>query len=72
MAKCFDCGDGPCIMNCGPAKTHSPFPIRRRLLEPGDCAYCDKYRGTTMFPSHQASERCESGKRPHCTCDTCF
>jgi hypothetical protein len=23
-------------------------------------------------PSHKASERCMSGKRPHCTCDTCF
>lgn len=23
-------------------------------------------------PKHKASERCESGKRPHCTCDTCF
>jgi len=23
-------------------------------------------------PRHKASKRCESGKRPHCTCDTCF
>lgn len=23
-------------------------------------------------PRHQASSRCESGKRNHCTCDTCF
>lgn len=23
-------------------------------------------------PPHRASERCESGKRSHCTCDTCF
>jgi hypothetical protein len=23
-------------------------------------------------PRHTASQRCESGKRPHCTCDTCF
>ena len=23
-------------------------------------------------PSHKASNRCESGKRPHCTCDVCF
>ena len=21
---------------------------------------------------HDASDRCESGKHPHCTCDTCF
>ena len=25
-----------------------------------------------MCPSHTASDRCRSGKRPHCTCDTCF
>lgn len=23
-------------------------------------------------PRHKASARCESGKYPHCTCDTCF
>lgn len=23
-------------------------------------------------PNHKASDRCESGKRPHCTCDVCF
>ncbi len=23
-------------------------------------------------PSHKAKDRCESGKRNHCTCDTCF
>ena len=23
-------------------------------------------------PRHNASVHCESGKRPHCTCDTCF
>jgi hypothetical protein len=23
-------------------------------------------------PSREPSERCESGKRPYCTCDTCF
>ena len=28
---------------------------------------------TSVFaPRHGASARCESGKRPHCTCDTCF
>lgn len=25
-----------------------------------------------IAPSHNASSRCESGKHPHCTCDTCF
>jgi hypothetical protein len=23
-------------------------------------------------PRHKASSRCQSGKRPHCTCDICF
>jgi hypothetical protein len=27
---------------------------------------------TIHAPSHKPSPRCESGKRPHCTCDTCF
>lgn len=28
---------------------------------------------TDIFaPGHKPSSRCESGKRPHCTCDVCF
>ena len=27
---------------------------------------------SVFAPRHKASERCESGKRPHCTCDVCF
>lgn len=23
-------------------------------------------------PRHKASDRCKSGKRSHCTCDSCF
>lgn len=39
-----------------------------------NCEKCKEfYRDPNAFsPSHKASERCESGKRPHCTCDTCF
>lgn len=47
-------------------------------LDP-DCQSCraDHYpvleRGEVPFaPRHRASNRCESGKRPHCTCDVCF
>jgi len=36
------------------------------------CAYCAKFKPGEMFPSHDASRRCESGGRDHCTCDTCF
>jgi len=44
----------------------------RRWMQPGECAYCDAHRSDPMMPSHTPSERCESGKRPHCTCDICF
>jgi hypothetical protein len=43
-----------------------------RLMPPGQCAYCDAHRNDLMMPYHTPSPRCESGKRPHCTCDTCF
>jgi hypothetical protein len=39
---------------------------------PGECSFCDKYRDDPMMPPHTASDRCESGKHSHCTCDTCF
>lgn len=39
---------------------------------PGECAYCDAHRDDPMMPSHTASARCESGRHPHCTCDTCY
>jgi hypothetical protein len=46
---------------------------RRRSLVSG-CQYCEnlKASGSNFHPPHDASPRCESGGRPHCTCDTCF
>ncbi len=44
----------------------------RRRRPFGECPYCDKFGDEPMMPRHTASELCESGKRPHCTCDTCF
>jgi hypothetical protein len=41
-------------------------------LPEGCCRYCDDHRLDSMMPPHSPSARCESGKRPHCTCDTCF
>jgi hypothetical protein len=41
-------------------------------MPPGVCAYCDEHRDDGMMPPHTPSSRCESGKRPHCTCDVCF
>jgi hypothetical protein len=52
-----------------------PMPKRRRhKASPGECPFCDRERarGNMTHPSHDASDRCESGKRPHCTCDTCW
>lgn len=41
------------------------------LDEIENCKYCQNSKGT-MHPNHFASSRCESGRRNHCTCDTCF
>jgi hypothetical protein len=46
------------------------LPIRRRRLPLGECPSCD--RDGPEGPSHDASPHCESGSRPHCTCDICF
>ncbi len=47
---------------------------RRDLADEGECWYCDKLRedGVSFFPWHDASMNCQSGRRAHCTCDTCF
>lgn len=48
--------------------------FRRALADEGVCAYCDRMRAekVSFFPDHDASQRCMSGKRSHCSCDTCF
>lgn len=35
------------------------------------CPACIDYAGR-MAPPHTPSMQCESGKRPHCSCDACF
>jgi hypothetical protein len=48
-------------------------------LDPA-CSFCQSeiYSVTHVMPynvfcpSHKASSSCQSGKHPHCTCDTCF
>jgi hypothetical protein len=45
-----------------------------RILRDMSCAICKRAveeRGG-FAPYHDASERCESGKRAHCSCSTCF
>ncbi len=40
----------------------------------GECRTCDESRDKKErhFPSHYASDHCESGKHAHCTCDICW
>lgn len=47
-----------------------PKPPTRRQHRVKGCTTCEQYG--LHGPSHDASDRCESGKRPHCSCDTCF
>jgi len=44
-----------------------------QYLDP-DCPACQRRASgeDPHGPRHQPSDRCESGKRPHCTCDTCY
>ena len=39
-----------------------------------DCLSCAKIKNGSdkHAPRHMPSTRCQSGNRPHCTCDTCF
>lgn len=46
--------------------------LRRRLSLMTECPFCAQHGADPMMPYHDASDRCESGKHPHCTCDTCF
>ena len=39
--------------------------------EEDDCKLCEDYR-EQGGPPHEPSPRCESGQRPHCSCDRCF
>ena len=47
---------------------------RGRLVPKGECATCDRERHNPFgeFPRHTASDRCQSNKYPHCTCDICW
>lgn len=50
---------------------HTP-PLRRITLTDMSCCTCARKRPGDLCPPHDASARCESGKRPHCSCDICF
>lgn len=60
------------------ARTYlSEYEVARRIgraLVRGaanDCLYCVRVN-VGGGPSHEASPLCRSGRRAHCTCDTCF
>lgn len=52
----------------------------KRLEEAGvifpDCKECEVFYGESgpyaFAPRHKAMSSCKSGKRDHCTCETCF
>lgn len=47
------------------------------FLDP-NCQECREYLYPAVdprqvfYPSHRALSSCQSGRRPHCTCDSCF
>lgn len=45
---------------------------RRRIVMEEGCGTCAELASGSFGPYHDASPRCESGKRNHCTCDVCF
>lgn len=47
-------------------------PLRRYICTDGSCPTCNELRPGEMCPPHDASARCESGRRNHCSCDTCY
>jgi len=50
-----------------------PSPKRRYRAPLGECETCDKNgAAVSNTPFHDASARCESGKRNHCTCEVCY
>jgi hypothetical protein len=69
-ANCIDCPNAVEGATCHDASSCRP-KRRRHKLTAGKCKSCD---GETndFHPPHDASNRCESGKRSHCSCDTCF
>lgn len=67
------CQDGDaCHYEWSMGTPPTPHPKHRHRRPRGECAHCDKHGDESMMPSHDASKDCESGKHPHCTCDTCY
>jgi hypothetical protein len=45
--------------------------FNRKWVKPG-CKYCEEHKFDRDMPAHEPSSACESGKKPHCTCDACY
>jgi len=45
--------------------------LSARTYHDPTCQFCRANHGE-MYPPHDASQNCESGKRAHCSCDVCF
>ena len=46
---------------------------KARQEEIANCKYCQEIKASGGFgPPHFASPNCQSGRRNHCSCDTCF
>lgn len=54
------------------AKDSEDGQARTRISMEQGCPTCAELARGSFGPSHDPSPRCESGKRPHCTCDICF
>jgi hypothetical protein len=61
-------------MDGSPGPRPDQQPKQRRYILPwaAGCVTCSQRLPGEMMPPHDASDRCESGKRNHCSCDICF
>jgi hypothetical protein len=57
-----------CTPFCRTCEGEQEYSYKYKACDVGGCTY-NAYGGA---PYHEANPRCESGKRSHCTCDTCF
>ena len=46
--------------------------VRTSFVLDGSCPTCAALARGELCPPHDASPRCESGRRNHCSCDICF
>lgn len=74
-------GAGECVREMAEEKYPATESVEQRVarLERDgiivrNCILCAPFfkNPDAMGPRHNASDGCESGKRNHCSCDTCF